>query len=214
MASGTRVVPLYRSMLFLLAIFLFAIKYQGTVHAMLPLCSDVCGTDTACSEECVDDSDNFSTCGDYNGGQSNGECAPNCSDVCGSGVSCTTACTGGPTCGDYNGGQVNGECYGSCGDNACQMQHEDCSTCSTDCGACPPTCSFGSCSSDPDCGGGGAVCNGGCCIVPCEGDDCDGHSRSCDDEFVVCGGSDECCDNEVCATADGGDYLCYQTSTT
>lgn len=209
MSSRYRLVPVCRSVLFIAAAFLFTIRFQGAVlHAMLPLCSDVCGSDTYCSENCIDDSDTESTCGLYNGG----DCIA-CPDLCGSAADCTASCLDGgsvSTCGSYNGGQSNGECYGTCGDHVCASDRESCSTCPTDCGySCPPTCAISSCNVSSDCPTGAYICQDGCCLIQCSNSlGCGGHNRSCSDDST-CTSSADCCGNEVCVEIDyGGDGVC------
>lgn len=201
-----------RSSLFLITLTLF-MGVNGRIVRANGVCSDTCGPTANCSATCLDDFDQDSTCGDYNGGQSNGECSPNCSDVCGSTASCTTACSGGTgnDCGGYNGGQSNGECYGWCGDGVCTAGNETCNSCSTDCNySCMPTCEIASCSVYTDCPSGGAyVCQDGCCIAPCSNTGgCGGHSRACSDDST-CASSADCCGNEVCVAVDySGDGVC------
>lgn len=209
MFLSSRVVRLCRSIVFLSAALLFAVSFQQEVVSAMPLCSEVCDDYAVCSLQCIDDSDGSSTCGDYNGGQGAGNCAPHCSDICASDVSCDRPCTGAGYCGSYNGGKSNGECFGSCGDGVCEMPYETCNTCSADCGACTETCALNTCTQDSDCGGGDVFCDGACCIGPCGNDYCGSEPRECDNSYEPCGGSpNDCCDNEICGSIDGGDPIC------
>lgn len=142
MSSDSRLVPRCRSGLFLLAMLVFALRLSWTAHAMLPLCSEVCEVGVSCGEQCIDDSDNLSDCGDYNAGATNGECT---ASVCGNGLcewdehcSCEAdcgasqcpqpTCMPGTTCNNGSGTwSMNCVCvaYGSGGDGS-PNQDPDC----------------------------------------------------------------------------------------
>jgi hypothetical protein len=202
---NSRLLSISRSLFFVTAVFLFATKFQTAIVRAGRACESYCSTSVNCSDSCLDDYDQDSTCGAY------GVCAPDCSDVCGSGSSCSTPCSGGggEDCGAYNGGKSNGECFGFCGDGVCEMPYETCNTCSADCGACTESCALNTCTQDSDCGGGGVSCDGACCIGPCGNDYCGTEPRECDNSYEPCGGSpNDCCDNEICGSIDGGDPVC------
>ncbi len=93
-------------------------------------------------------------------------------------------------------GSVNGESDGggaTCGDGTCDVG-ETCTSCSADCGACPPSvyCGDGSCNGDEncatcpgDCGACGPVCGNGSCE---SGEDC----ANCVADCGECGGGGTC----------------------
>lgn len=187
MLRDSRLISICRSVFFLAAVFLFVTKFQATARAG-GACGSYCSASVDCSDTCLDDYDQDSTCGAY------GVCAPDCSDVCGSGSSCTTPCSGGDgeDCGAYNGGVSNGECYGYCGDGACDTNFENCNSCSADCG--PPGSCTASCSvtcntpGSNECGSGLICDTAKCCVLNETGCSTTGY----------CSTNSDCCDGYMC----------------
>ena len=204
MSRRIRTATLCRCTLFLVAVFLFCNRSGHLSASARATCQDYCDTSVTCDHTCFDEYDNETTCGDW------GVCAPDCSDVCGSSADCDTPCSNSGWCGGYNGGLDSNECYGACGDGTCQNPYENCATCPSDCGSCTDFCSVASCYTDADCPTNDPVCNGGCCMAACSGSTCDGRSRSCDNDYVVCLRNSDCCPDEKCVSINRGDPLCYE----
>ena len=98
----------------------------------------------------------------------------------------------------------------SCGNGACAAG-EDCSTCATDCGACPASCGDGSCNGTEDCSTCAADC--GACGPMCGDEICEG-SESCSTCAADCGacppscGDGTCNGSETCAACPSDCGLC------
>lgn len=157
MSLDSRAIPLCRSAFLLFAVLLFAARFQSVAHAMEPLCSEVCDATELCSEQCLDDSDSQSYCGQYNGGQSNGMCYGDCGD---------------------------GYCMPDHGES-CSTCHADCGFCGVGCtqdADCPSGdfCSGGSCWAP--CPPEGCYDNGGTCTDP---QDCNQSYTCCDSEICM-----------------------------
>jgi hypothetical protein len=98
----------------------------------------------------------------------------------------------------------------SCGNGTCQPG-ESCSSCSADCGACPPVCGNEDCeagescsSCSADCGACGPVCGDGACEP---GEDCGSCAGDCGACAPVCG--DEACEaGEDCSNCAGDCGAC------
>ena len=77
-----------------------------------------------------------------------------------------------------------------CGDGACDASRENCTTCSSDCGICPPRCGDGTCNGNETC----ATCPGDCgtCAPVCGDAICNGN-ETCSTCSLDCG---------ACATYD------------
>jgi hypothetical protein len=183
MSSNARLIPLCRFALFLVVSFLFITRLQGTVHAMLPLCSDVCGPGANCNMTCFDDITNtYSQCGLYNGGEPANECGPGyCGDgYCNSAtenvMNCAQDCficgTSKSVCGDHvccpdEVGNCNQDCASPVGPNpppSCDPNTQSCNPtaftwCTSDnYSQCPSNCIILNQPCDP----AGAPCYGFC----------------------------------------------------
>ncbi len=77
-----------------------------------------------------------------------------------------------------------------CGNDECEMSDgEDCSTCSKDCGVCPPKCGDGQCNGGETCDSCSADCGECCGDGTCDGDggeDCNTCPDDCDSCPAVC----------------------------
>jgi len=82
----------------------------------------------------------------------------------------------------------------SCGNGVCQPG-EDCSTCSVDCGACPPVCGNETCEPGESCSTCGSDC--GACPPACGGGTCEA-GEDCSTCASDCGACPPVCGNETC----------------
>ena len=82
----------------------------------------------------------------------------------------------------------------SCGDGICNGS-EDCTSCSQDCGACPPGCGDGVCDASESCSSCASDC--GACPPSCGDGVCDG-SESCSSCASDCGACPPSCGDGVC----------------
>jgi hypothetical protein len=176
---------------------------HGAVNASAAVydwCYNSCGPEAACTTECENDGGGGTTCGEYDGGASNGWCdGDTCDNVCGPWSHGSWSCyhQGQPTdCYEYGD-------YAQCGDDLCAFVWgvEDCSSCAADCGQCPvfvcgnSECEFGetfrTCPIDCNDPGTSGYCGDGICSSE--------ETTSCAD----CLDPDEYCDgiNHFCPVA-------------
>src|ERR1700733_10818734 len=206
MSSTSRVIRLCRWTVLLVAMLAF---YGGRARlgaAPFMNCSDACGGDSDCGTFCLDDYDNGTDCGDYDGGQGAGEgWGDDCGLTCDVNIDCSTQCLygGSPTyCGSYGDGIDGGECYGTCGDGQCNAAYETCSSCPQDCSyeCTPPNCVIcDPANNSSDCSEGETCMEGGCCVAACFGPSCNAtQSRTCDDTNEACSTNSDCCSGEAC----------------
>lgn len=184
--------------------------------------SDLDGT-ADCEDGCPDDENKTEPgecgCGvldEHSDGDGVADCNDGCPDdsnklepgECGCGIADTDSdgdgvadCNDG--CPDDAGATDPADCPETfCGDGTCDAD-EDCSTCATDCGACPPVCGDGVCEEGEDCSSCASDC--GTCPPTCgnaaceEGEDCSSCPDDCGTCPPVCG--DAVCDSgEDCST--------------
>ena len=121
-----------------------------------------------------------------------------CEELCNSSTDCNTPCyvdqfhfdqDQPTTCYEFGTYDVNA----CCGDGLCSGPDEI-ESCSADC----TDNSCGDCDIASDCPNEDQMCVHGCCVSPCDGDDCDGQERSCEGE-TYCVTSADCCEaDEIC----------------
>ena len=139
-------------------------------------------------------------------------------DCCNADGSATATSCAGSTCASCNGGSTGPVC----GDGACDAS-ETCSSCPSDCGACPPVCGDFSCDASETCSscpndcGGYLYCGDGVCSAS-EKEDCKGCAQDCGFCLTTglassgCGDG-TCTGDENCTTCTAdcgvcGDYSC------
>ncbi|MCX6750789.1 MAG: DUF4215 domain-containing protein [Candidatus Pacearchaeota archaeon] len=180
------------------------------------VCSPLYGSScNYCSSSCKLITINGPFCGDdtCNGSETCSTCSCDCGacqPVCGNGIK-----EGTEQCDDHN--NVNNDGCSStckievCGDNICNHD-ETCSTCSQDCGICPPSCGNGIKEGLEQCDDHNLLNNDGCsstCKIEKCGDGIKQTNEQCDDHNLL--NNDGCssiCKNEVC-----GDHICNHGET-
>jgi cysteine-rich repeat protein len=148
--------------------------------------------------ECGDgvvNTDNAENCDDGNATSGDG-----CDSICT--VEAGFMCTGQPSVCTMS---------GTCGDASCDVS-EDCTSCPSDCGACPGTCGDGALDAGEDCDdmGESATCNADCTTAACgdsivnatAGEECDdGNTTDGDGCSSLCGTEPASCGDGTCDLA-------------
>jgi hypothetical protein len=234
MSSTLRVVQRCRSTLFLVAVFLFATRFQGgtSVLALADNCLNVCGPTTDCAAECTaywPEQPGFdTTCGSFAGGAAEYQCF---TGYCEDGLCDTVR---GESCGNCSADCGSCPPPPSCGANGCEAG-ENCRSCPTDCGYCPtpPADNDQSCSDDedpssPDCIDLGYCTSSTECNARWNGNPngyaCVGHvclPNNLPDYKPSCDGAEDCGWGEICKSDDKWKtcnyyywgYICYTVPT-
>src|SRR5262249_12243296 len=112
MSNRVTLVSRWRSAMFLVATLFICTSSTWTAHAMLPLCSDVCGPDTPCTRECISDINTLTRCDVYPS-IDNGTCYE-CDTVCSQPGSCGTECVRYASSSQPGKAEFCGDTYGPC----------------------------------------------------------------------------------------------------